>query len=93
MKDKVAEVSHLFLTKFFCRRIEQQLITELLCYYQCLIKFFYGSVPPNIATLPSILQCSCAINCSDQVAPELASCKYINFNKIVDFNTFLADFC
>ena len=45
MKDKVAEVSHLFL-----------------------INFFYSSVPPNIATLPSILQCSCAINCSDQVA-------------------------
>ena len=29
------------------------------------------SVPPNIARLPSILQCSCA-NCSEQVAPELA---------------------
>ena len=49
------------------------------------------SVPPNIATLPSILQWSCA-NCSEQVAPELASCNCINFNKFVDFNIFLADF-
>ena len=49
------------------------------------------SVPPNIATLPSILQCSCA-NCSEQVAQELASCNCINFNKFVDFNIFLADF-
>ena len=49
------------------------------------------SVPRNIARLPSILQCSCA-NCSEQVAPELASCNYISFNKFVDFNTFLADF-
>ena len=31
--------------------------------------------PPSIATLASILQCSCA-NCSEQVAPELASCDY-----------------
>ena len=49
------------------------------------------SVPPNIATLPLILQCSCA-NCSEQVAPELASCNCINFNKFVDFNIFVADF-
>ena len=28
------------------------------------------SVPPNIGTLPSILQCSCA-NCSEQFAPNL----------------------
>ena len=49
------------------------------------------SVPLNIATLPLILQYSCA-NCSEQVAPELARCNYINFNKFVDFNIFLADF-
>ena len=49
------------------------------------------SFPRNIATLPSILQCSCA-NCSEQVPPELASCNYISFNKLVDFNTILADF-
>ena len=49
------------------------------------------SVPPNIARLPSKLQCSCA-NCSEQVAPGLANCNYISFNKFVDFNTFLADF-
>ena len=60
-----------------------------------LMYLFYSqircSVLPNIATFPSILQCSCA-NCSEQVAPELESCNYINFNKFVDFNTFLADF-
>ena len=49
------------------------------------------SVPPNTARLPSILQCSRA-NCSEQDAPEVASCNYISFNKFVDFNTFLADF-
>ena len=45
---------------------------------------------PNIAALPSIMQCSCA-NCSEQVAPELADCNYISFNKSVDFNIFLAE--
>ena len=49
------------------------------------------SVPPNIARLPSILQCSCA-NCSEQVAPELASCNYVSLTNFVDFSTFLADF-
>ena len=47
--------------------------------------------PPNIATLPLILEYSCA-NCTEQVAPKLASCNHINFNKYVDFNIFLADF-
>ena len=39
------------------------------------------SVPRNIATLLSILQCSCG-NCSEQVAPEVASCNGVNFKQI-----------
>ena len=46
------------------------------------------SVPPQTATLPSILQCLCA-NCSEKVAPEVAM--DVNLSKFVDFNIFIAN--
>ena len=65
---------------FIFRRFFNKNLSRLYSQIRC-------SVPPNIATLPSILQSSCS-NCSEQVESELASCNYISFNKFVDFNTF-----
>ena len=48
---------------------------------ECLYSQIRCSVARNIATLPSILQCSCA-NCSKQVAPEVANCNGVNFKQI-----------